>query len=468
MTRPNIIRAGKRKGDLFNTPLLQLEPAYLIGFSIDQPLTLHIDTIDLQEPNAPSAKDHTRQPNRPSALGEGPPAPHQADALKHVEIELNEQHGRSPRASQDLSGKELGLLHHEDGETYGTNDSLGQDSNNLLRNAGTNGASEEDLADADGDDSEDDMLDKISSSPSIGDDGGYHLPLPPPFRENLRLSIPQHTKSSSPGTPSDVLSSSPFSETPAHFPLSLPRNEQDHSPSKVHHHHSGEFSRNRLSSLTVDEFESESRDQLAPLVSEMRQAIFADEGIDGMDGSYEGELDPNDLRNLLLPEDDSLLDNSFDAAGDSSTKDSIGASEASWDENAQSDTNDDDDTEEISFIDDSRFIDSGWGGECLRETEDIDFEFVYALHTFVATVEGQANAQKGDNMMLLDDSNSYWWLVRVIKDSSIGKYFSSLRRVSLLTLSGYLPAEHIETPLERLARLNKHRNLDVSLLPKTC
>lgn len=28
-------------------------------------------------------------------------------------------------------------------------------------------------------------------------------------------------------------------------------------------------------------------------------------------------------------------------------------------------------------------------------------------------------------------------------------------------LSGYLPAEHIETPTERLARLNKHRNIDV-------
>jgi hypothetical protein len=26
---------------------------------------------------------------------------------------------------------------------------------------------------------------------------------------------------------------------------------------------------------------------------------------------------------------------------------------------------------------------------------------------------------------------------------------------------GYLPAEHIETPTERLARLNKHRNVDV-------
>lgn len=80
------------------------------------------------------------------------------------------------------------------------------------------------------------------------------------------------------------------------------------------------------------------------------------------------------------------------------------------------------------------------------EDEDIDFEFVYALHTFIATVEGQANATKGDTMVLLDDSNSYWWLVRVVKDSSIG----------------YLPAEHIETPTERLARLNKHRNIDLA------
>ncbi|KAF8465382.1 hypothetical protein BDZ91DRAFT_795090 [Kalaharituber pfeilii] len=80
------------------------------------------------------------------------------------------------------------------------------------------------------------------------------------------------------------------------------------------------------------------------------------------------------------------------------------------------------------------------------DDEDIDFEFVYALHTFVATVEGQANAVKGETMVLLDDSNSYWWLVRIVKDSSIG----------------YLPAEHIETPSERLARLNKHRNVDLS------
>ena len=79
-----------------------------------------------------------------------------------------------------------------------------------------------------------------------------------------------------------------------------------------------------------------------------------------------------------------------------------------------------DDDGDFPTPDDPRFIDYGWDVECLQDLEDIDFEFVYALHTFVATVEGQANATKGDTMVLLDDSNSYWWLVRVVKDSSIG------------------------------------------------
>lgn len=83
--------------------------------------------------------------------------------------------------------------------------------------------------------------------------------------------------------------------------------------------------------------------------------------------------------------------------------------------------NEDDDSD-YSFPNDPRYTDSGWAAECLHcASEDIDFEFVYALHTFVATVEGQANATKGDTMVLLDDSNSYWWLVRVVKDSSIGR-----------------------------------------------
>jgi hypothetical protein len=100
---------------------------------------------------------------------------------------------------------------------------------------------------------------------------------------------------------------------------------------------------------------------------------------------------------------------------------SSGNDEDSWTDDSDADSwnahlddddddDDDDDTNDVSLIfsDDPRFVDSGWGGECLREVEDIDFEFVYSLHTFVATVEGQANATKGDTMVLLDDSNSYW------------------------------------------------------------
>lgn len=79
--------------------------------------------------------------------------------------------------------------------------------------------------------------------------------------------------------------------------------------------------------------------------------------------------------------------------------------------------------------------------------ESIDFDLVYAFHSFAATVEGQANVVKGDSLFLMDDSNSYWWLVRVLKTQEVG----------------YIPAENIETPFERLARLNKHRNVDASI-----
>lgn len=77
--------------------------------------------------------------------------------------------------------------------------------------------------------------------------------------------------------------------------------------------------------------------------------------------------------------------------------------------------------------------------------ESIDFDLVYSLTNFAATVEGQASVVKGDSLFLMDDKNSYWWLVRVLKTQEVG----------------YIPAENIETPFERLARLNRHRNVDV-------
>ncbi|KAK3312912.1 hypothetical protein B0H66DRAFT_569177 [Apodospora peruviana] len=83
----------------------------------------------------------------------------------------------------------------------------------------------------------------------------------------------------------------------------------------------------------------------------------------------------------------------------------------------------------------------------LPDDEDgIEFEFMHALHKFVATVEGQLNVTKGETLVLLDDSNQYWWLVRIVHNSEIG----------------YIPAEFVETPVERLGRLNKHRNVDIT------
>ena len=60
--------------------------------------------------------------------------------------------------------------------------------------------------------------------------------------------------------------------------------------------------------------------------------------------------------------------------------------------------------------------------------ENINFDLVYALHTFVATVEGQASVVKGDALILMEDTNIYWWLVEALKTREVG----------------YIPAENIE------------------------
>ncbi|KAF7313774.1 Heat shock protein [Mycena chlorophos] len=113
------------------------------------------------------------------------------------------------------------------------------------------------------------------------------------------------------------------------------------------------------------------------------------------------------------------------------------------------------DSEEHSVLEDSdnedqedEFMDDDDDGSSSLSipNESIDFDLVYSLHSFAATVEGQANVVKGDSLFLMDDSNSYWWLVRVLKTQEVG----------------YIPAENIETPFERLARLNKHRNVDLA------
>ncbi|KAI9173306.1 protein phosphatase regulator [Blastocladiella emersonii ATCC 22665] len=80
-------------------------------------------------------------------------------------------------------------------------------------------------------------------------------------------------------------------------------------------------------------------------------------------------------------------------------------------------------------------------------SDDVDFSLVYALHTFVATMEGQVAVVRNEPLILLDDSNSYWWLVKPLRSNTIG----------------YIPAEIIETPYERLARVNQQKNVERAL-----
>ncbi|KAI9698782.1 MAG: hypothetical protein M1836_003892 [Candelina mexicana] len=420
-----------------------------------------LDTLDLQDHDAPSAKDHTRQPTHPAPLGVGAPSPHQAGAIKQAEVQAAEQQSHVPPVLDEQVNGEYSVFHEEHQSFDDLENELGhdahqqhhqrQDQQALQQNGSLNGSTAEDadMADAGSDDGlDDDMMDKISSSPSI-DDGGYSLPSAWPARADslTPISARSFTSPNSSSSTNVEESSSPFLSTPVHFPLFYSQHEDSANPVPDNHLQGGYPG--RRSTLNHDQdFEDESRDHLGPLISEQSFSYFQEE-FDESPGNYDQDFETEHIHDLLLPSEDPLLDNSFDNVQlpPSPAMSTSSSSNSSWesDEGYHEDSYEDD-AEEISFSDDTRFTDSGWGGECLRETEDIDFEFVYALHTFVATVEGQANATKGDTMVLLDDSNSYWWLVRVHKDSSIG----------------YLPAEHIETPTERLARLNKHRNIDLS------
>ncbi|KAG4426347.1 hypothetical protein IFR04_000530 [Cadophora malorum] len=419
-----------------------------------RPQIIRADSIDLQDQNAPSAQDHTRQPTNPAPLGAGPPAPHQAETLRELAIETAEENHRSPRVSKEWSKGEV-QQYDDDDLAAGVASKLAgsnlhqQDDLAIAQNGGLTGSTAEDadMADAEGDDGmDDDMMDKISSSPSI-DDGGYSLPLLWPQRG---ISLPQSTPTGSPTcTQACYESSSPFVETPDYFPLRPPPEPTDkdgvhgmQAKRRRHRYLLGEYPDGTGSESNYDEHTAENSPLLANTGPRKIQ-------------NYDQDFDLKHFSEQLLADHLALLSDEIESTtGDIAMDYPREQPNDDWrpksgDEGVMipyESSEDEDDDYDIPYSADSRFVDSGWGGECLQELEDIDFEFVYALHTFVATVEGQANATKGDTMVLLDDSNSYWWLVRVVKDSSIG----------------YLPAEHIETPTERLARLNKHRNIDLT------
>ncbi|KEF53068.1 uncharacterized protein A1O9_10976 [Exophiala aquamarina CBS 119918] len=364
-----------------------------------KPQLVRADTLDLQDHDAPSAKDHSRQPTQPSPYGYGPAAPHQAQTLRQAEHDAYQEQHTSPRESEDRANGGYGYNHQDDQNDDRTNDSNG--TNGLVYNG-------QDVDDGDGGDShdedmDDDLLDKISSSPSI-EDGKYTLPVWPPRADSVNLGA--FPASSMDQSCHSSLSSSPFTSHPECFPSRSLHFSQSAS-------HPGECGGYQINGTT--RFETRQDED-----SSFASSTYSDGGIDTQLGGIPLS-ESQEFRRYLLPVDDPLLEDVSETQDDEYIYDE----EEDWEDDDSSlvdpDLSSDDDPEDFQFSNDDRLIDSGWGGECLREIEDIDFEFVYALHTFVATVEGQANATKGDTMVLLDDSNSYWWLVRVVKDGSIGK-----------------------------------------------
>ena len=119
-----------------------------------------IDTLDLQDQNAPSAQDHTTQNVIPVAL-EGGIAPHQELSIRHADQDSREEIMHGP-GMEDING-------------YGDGIDMDDESEDPDERHNDLGDSEDgDLTDGEGDDLLDDDMDKISSSPSI-DDGTLYL-----------------------------------------------------------------------------------------------------------------------------------------------------------------------------------------------------------------------------------------------------------------------------------------------------
>ncbi|KAG9316979.1 hypothetical protein JVU11DRAFT_1159 [Chiua virens] len=150
--------------------------------------------------------------------------------------------------------------------------------------------------------------------------------------------------------------------------------------------------------------------------------------------------DTFDLRDHIIGDEQSMASSHMHAHADATNQ--YGSGGASDEEHSVLEDDSDADDREMDYMDD----DDDRSSSLSIPNESIDFDLVYSLHSFAATVEGQASVVKGDSLFLMDDTNSYWWLVRVLKTQDVG----------------YIPAENIETPFERLARLNKHRNVDLA------
>lgn len=122
--------------------------------------TSFLDTIDLQDQDAPSAKDHGSHTTR---------GQHHNQSLRYAEQQAKGDLSTSPRVSLDrLDDDELSHIDiaYDEAEDSVAELSGSRDGENGHYDSGGDGDMDGDEAD---DLLEDDMMDKISSSPSIDD-----------------------------------------------------------------------------------------------------------------------------------------------------------------------------------------------------------------------------------------------------------------------------------------------------------
>jgi hypothetical protein len=174
------------------------------------------DTIDLQDQDNPSAAQHQKHPS-PNGV-----APHQAAELHHVTEERHSEEQSLADAwnMSDSLTEEPGAIEEAQANMEHANGT---------RPEGDEGEAGESEAEA-----EDDMMDRLSSSPSI-DDGGYNVYSSPPVHptpHSARLRVwPARSSSLSPtptitptrgdfnSSDTSSLNSSPFLQTPQHLPM---------------------------------------------------------------------------------------------------------------------------------------------------------------------------------------------------------------------------------------------------------
>ncbi|KAG6004146.1 hypothetical protein E4U21_001363 [Claviceps maximensis] len=352
---------------------------------MSRPSIIRADTLELQNPAAPSAKDHTDQPRTSDStpsISTSSTASQQVETRREVAQETEEAETQNSTLSWSTGSADDTNKKNEESQTQtAMYNQQQQDDLAIAQNGGVSSADEDDVDGESGSDMDDDIMDKISSSPSIEDDPALDV-------ESQRQSSELDECELCHGGPS-----------------AKQENRNGHGVDVNGHNHLRNSQPILARQFPFDKLWAQNHDDQILL-----------HGQDSRDASSQSHRVPVKMCFSSPLQGDEVIDQLLQSI------------------------------DSFHYDDTPDEVDIWSDDECLLKLEDIDFEFVYALHTFVATVEGQANATKGDTMVLLDDSNSYWWLVRVVKDSSIG----------------YLPAEHIETPTERLARLNKHRNIDLS------